>query len=108
MTEAMSNWYQPITFVLITKETINFQVVETRAEIMFNGVVESITPTALMIKPEGQRNWNYINVWVSGSIDLKNDDQFLYQSKVYRVTMENDWSPYGYQQFECVEDYTNK
>lgn len=102
---ALLDWFQPITFVIIKKTTVNFKLVEERSNYTFMGVVESQTPQQLQMKPEGQRSWNYLNIWSLPNVSLKIDDIFCYQGKDYRVLSKNDWSQYGYAEFECVEDY---
>lgn len=102
---ALLDWFQPITFILIKKTTVNFKLVEERSNYTFMGVVESQTAQQLQMKPEGQRSWNYINVWALPNVALKVDEVFCYQEKEYRVLRKNDWSQYGYAEFECVEDY---
>lgn len=104
--DTLNDWFQTIVFTRIKKETINFQVVETLTEIAFRGVVENIAPSELDMMPEGQRRWEYISVWATPELELNIDDRFKYQSKNYRVTKKNDWSVYGYVQYECTEDYT--
>lgn len=106
MVETLGDWFQQITFTKIKKETINYQVVETLTEIAFMGVVENVAPSNLDIRQEGQRRWQYISVWASPELELELDDRFKYLDKTYRVMQKNDWSVYGYVQYECTEDYT--
>ena len=105
VSSAMLDWFQPITFILIKKSVVNFKLLEDRSPYVFMGIVESITPTKLAMKPEGQRSWNYLNVWTLPNVMLKIDDIFNYMGKDYRVERKNDWSQYGYLEFECVESY---
>jgi hypothetical protein len=104
--DALMGWFQNIVFTRIKKETVNFQVVETFTEIAFRGVVENVSPSNLDMKQEGQRRWEYISVWSTPDLELSIDDRFKYQNKNYRVLQKNDWSAYGYVQYECTEDYT--
>lgn len=105
MREAMLDWFQVLTFTLIRKETINFQLVETKTPITFRGIVQNGTPSTLEMKPEGQRKWDYIDIWATPELKLGIDDVFGYMGKNYRIISKNDWSQYGYNQFQAVEDY---
>lgn len=105
MAGTLSDWFQPITFVVIKKETINFQLVEKQYPITFKGVVESVSPKTLDQSSIGQRIWDRINVWTLPNSGLTVDDRFQYGAKYFRIIKMNDWMQYGYQEFECVEDY---
>ena len=105
VSNAMLDWFQKITFILIKKSVVNFKLLEERSPYIFMGIVESITPTKLLMKPEGQRQWNYLNIWTLPNVELKIDDIFSYMGKEYRIERKNDWSVYGYLEFEAVEDY---
>ena len=105
VSNVLLDWFQPITLILIKKSVVNFKLLEDRTPIIFMGVVESQTPTQIAMKPEGQRQWNYLNIWTLPNITLKIDDVFSYMGKEYRAERKNDWTQYGYCEFECVEDY---
>lgn len=106
VSNALLDWLQPLTFIMIVKSVVNFKLLESKTVYSFMGVVESITPTKLEMKPEGQRSWNYINIWTLPNVTLKIDDIFSYMGKEYRVERRNDWVQYGYSEFEAVENYS--
>lgn len=105
MGATLTEWLQTITFTVVKKTTENFQVIETVKSIVFEGIVENVQPQNLDIRQEGQRKWRYISVWSTIDLELNPDDKFDYQRVKYRVMSKNDWSNYGYIQYECVEDY---
>ena len=105
MRETMTEWFQPLQFILVKKSVENFEAVETQTVVSFSGIVENISPQELQMRPEGQRKWEYINVWAGPELELSVDDIFRYQNKNYRVMTKNDWSSYGYVQYQCAEDY---
>lgn len=107
MSETIMGWFQNIAFTVITKTVVNFQLVEIEVQTSFMGVVESQTAEQLVLKPEGQRSWNWINVWALPSLVMKNDDIFLYKGIRYRVMNKHSWNEYGYLQYEAVEDYVS-
>jgi hypothetical protein len=104
--DAMRDWFQPLIFILIQKSVVNFELKEVQTIVQFQGIIESLTPTQLAMKPEGQRNWNFINIWAYPDLVLSMDDIFQYNGKNYRVTSRNDWSQYGYVNYDAAEDYT--
>lgn len=104
---AMLNWFQKVTFILIEKSVVNSQLVEVETPIIFQGVVESISGQDLLMKPEGQRQWNWQNVWAYPDLVLSIDDILSYQGIRYRVMKKNDWAAYGYLQYDLVEDYVS-
>lgn len=104
---AMLDWFQQVTFMVVTKTTTAFQVVEAGAAIVFWGVVQPLTGRKLEIKPEGQRNWNWIWVHSQIQLPLTTDDVIQYLGIQYRVMGQKDYSLYGYYEYELVEDYTN-
>ena len=106
MRDALNEWFQNIVFTMVKKMTTNFELVETNTQIQFQGVVENIKPQDLDMRPEGQRKWRYISVWATPELELNPDEIFTYQGINYRVMTKNDWSSYGYVEYECAEDYS--
>jgi hypothetical protein len=105
MEATISDWFQNIIFTVIRKETINFELVETRTDIQFQGIVQFQSQQNLDISPTGQRKWKLMSVWATPELTLNIDDIFTYQGMPFRVMHKNDWSAYGYNSFECMEDF---
>lgn len=106
MSGAMLNWFQPMTFGLVTKTAVAGQVVETEDDIDFMGVIQPLSGRELILKPEGQRAWTWIWVHSDPSLDLKVDDTITYQSKQYRVMAKKNYSLYQYIEYHLVTDWT--
>lgn len=102
---AMRNWFSQITIKILTKSVKEFKAIETAVEVNFLGVWESQPPEMLEIKPEGQRSWDWVNVWCESAMIMNIDDFVVYQDKIYRVMKKTNWSIYGYVQYELVKDY---
>lgn len=107
MSGAMLNWFQPMTFSLVTKTAKAYQVVETMTEIAFMGVWQPLSGRQLMMKPEGQRAWSWWWVHSDPSLDLKVDDVVLYLTKQYRVMAKKNYTLYQYQEYHLVTDWTD-
>lgn len=101
----LTSWFQNITFTVVKKQTINFEVVETQTKLVFQGIVETVDPSKLTVTNVGERRWNQMSVWTTTDLELNNDDLFYYLGVPYRVMQKYDWAPYGYFQYECSEDY---
>lgn len=111
MGDALSDWYQALTFQLITKTTTGFQVIETVSDINFWGIVQPLGGRELVMKPEGQRRWNGISVHAQALpngalLDLKIDDRIMYLDVTYRVITQRNFAIYSFAYYELVEDYT--
>lgn len=105
MQDAMGDYFQNTEFVRITKTVLNGQVVETRCPFSMKAIVANFTGQQLMMKEIGQRKWKWISVWAYPNIILTPDDVICYLGVNYRVDHKNDWSVYGYLQYDLVEDY---
>ena len=104
---AMLDWFQPMTFTLVTKKTTAFQVVETPRPINFMGVIQPLTERQLLLKPEGQRAWTWFLLHSDTSLVLQVDDVVLYQGVQTRVMGRKNYVLYGYQEYSLVQDWTN-
>lgn len=106
MSGALLNWFQAMTFGLITKATVGFQVVETASEINFQGVWQPLSGRELMLKPEGQRAWSWWWLHADPSLNLKVDDIVVYKTKQYRVMSKKNYELYQYVEYHLVTDWT--
>lgn len=103
--DALFNWFQPMSFVLLTKQVIGFQNVESAQTLDFQGVWQPFTARQLMMKPEGQRSWKWYTVHADPSLNLQTDDIIIYLDVSFRVMEKWDWNIYGYKEYHIIEDY---
>lgn len=106
MADTISNWFQLLIVEQVVKTIVNFQVVENTVPIMFQGVVEIMTPRELMMKPEGQRLWRWKKIYCWPNVPLKPDDVVVYEDVQYRIMQATDYKQYGYREYHVMEDYT--
>lgn len=104
--DAMLNWFQNITFGVVTKTVVNAQVVETMEEVTFKGVWQPLTERKLMLKPEGQRAWSWYWLHADPALNLPVDNVVVYLGKQFRVMAKKNYELYGYVEYELVQDYT--
>lgn len=105
VSSALLNWFQPMTFVQITKKMVNFQLVESAKRTFFQGVMQPFTPQQLTMKPEGQRAWNWYQLHAETSLVLVPDEVVQYLGQQYRVKTKRDYTQYGYIEYELILDY---
>jgi hypothetical protein len=103
---AMRDWFQPMTFGVVAKETSGFEVVETMQEVSFQGVIQPLQARRLMLKPEGQRAWTWLWLHADPSLKLQVDSVVVYLGKQTRVMARKDYTIYGYVEYELVQDWT--
>jgi hypothetical protein len=110
--ETLYDWLQPMVFVVVSKYTSSFQLIEKTTNINFMGIAQPLQGRQLNLFPEGQRKWNYIQIHAqcdtSGAlITLKPDDVINYLNIQYRIMTARNFSVFGYIEFILVENYTN-
>lgn len=103
---ALKDTFQLMTFEPVAKEVDGFQVLEIGEPVSFWGNVQPLTGRQLQMKPEGERKWNWIQVFAEPSINLSPDDVIIFLGIQYRVMSKKNFKLYGYVAFELVEDYT--
>lgn len=103
---AMLNWFQKMEFSVLTKTVENFTVNEAQVVYETKGVIQPMKAEELKIKPEGERSWKWWKLHCLPNLELKTDDVVTYLAVQYRVMSKNDYSLYGYYEYDLVEDFT--
>lgn len=103
---AMTDWFQPMVFTRVLKETIGFQDVETPTAVDFRGVIQPLSDRQLQLKPEGQRSWTWLMLHSDPSLTLNTDEVVTYLGVQTRVMARQDFSLYGYILYSLVQDWT--
>ena len=106
MNDSIKEWFQPMTFEVLTKTVVNFQVVETPSTTSFQGIWQPFSPKELKILPQGERDWSWFKLHADPSLALNPDDVVQYQSVQYRVMSKLDYTNYGFIEYSLVQDYT--
>lgn len=102
---AMRDWFQKMTFAVITKTIVNFRAVEVEVRTAFQGVMQPASPEQIQLKPEGQRAWIWHTLHAETSLILEIDGKVIYLGLEYRVMSKSDFSKYGYVQYDLVEGF---
>jgi len=104
---ALDDWMQVMTFGVITKTVVDFQVVEAVVDTTFMGVWQPLTGRKLDMRTTGQRQWAQYMLHAQRGLNLKIDDVVIYLTKQYRVTAKKNYELEQYQYYELCEDFTS-
>ena len=102
---AMRNWFQKMTFIVITQTMVNHRVVDSLVSTNFEGVIQPLSDQMLSIKSIGERKWKWHVVHADTSLALTPGDKLTYLGEKYRVMSKGDYSKYGYVKYDLVEGF---
>ncbi len=105
MGDTLRGWFQVMYFNVVTKRTIDAEVVESEETVKTHGVRQPLSRTKLEQKPQGQRAWKWDMVHAVPTLSLKLDDVVTYRGVRYRVMFRGDFPEYGYLEYHLVEDW---
>lgn len=106
MADTLIDWEIPITLVKITQEISEGDLLPTKEEINFKGVLQPLRAEQLNLKPEGQRSWEWI--WIharTSELNLETADKVIFNNKQYKVESKKDYGLNGFIEYELVRDY---
>lgn len=117
MSDGLQDYFQPLQMMNITKGSLGFEVIETGVVTEFRGVIMPFTPRQLLLKPEGERAWTWLNMWAERVLPLQVDDVMTlllpdplqvgkYTPKDTRVMAREDFSRFGFLKYALVQDWT--
>lgn len=109
MGAAFAGWMKSITLVTVKESIVDALVIEDRREKTFQGVIQPLGPKQLMLKPEGERAWQWFMIHcISTSLDVDTGDGIEYNGKNYKVMKINDYSLNNYIEYHVVEGFQNE
>ena len=106
MIDGLLDWFQPITMIRITKTVVNFQNVEVQVPTTFYGVKQPMRPQSLNMRPIGQRQWKWYDIFSYPTLILVPDDIIQIDGVKFRIMDKTDWKEHGFVHYTCIEDYT--
>lgn len=103
---ALEGMTETLCLVQETQVVQDYEIIEPISEdFYFEGVLQPMKPQRLLLKPEGQRNWRWWELWTE--LDLKINDIVIDPEGVrFRVTARTPWFNAGYYQYELTEATT--
>lgn len=106
MGEAMTDWFQVMTFTQIIKSVVGFEVVETPVNTTFLGIIVPASGRQLALLPEGQRAWNWQTLYSQPVLTLFVDDVVVWNNRQVRVMYRKDYGLYSFVEYGLVLDWT--
>ena len=103
--EVLPSWFQTMTFDVVTKTIVNYEVKETLTTITTQGVRQPMSAQQLSIKPEGQRAWRWETLHCLPDVKLQVDDIVIFDSIKYRVMQRWNWAEYGYLEYHICQAF---
>lgn len=103
MAGAFWNWTDAVQLQVVETKAIDYEAIDVpQNPIFFDGVLEPITGRQLLIKPEGERKFNYLNLWTEQ--ELKADAIVQTDNgETYRVIKKQPWNRGDFQAYEIIQ-----
>lgn len=105
MRSTLAGWVRDLDLTIVTKETVDFEIVETEKPLPGRGVWQPLSQSRLAIKPEGERSWEWIMIHATTDLNLRTDDVIKRRGRPYRVMADMGWDDNGFRFYEVVNDY---
>ena len=105
MSTTLFGWEITLTLIKVKQSVIDGDLVTTETQHQFRGVLQPLKTEELLLKPEGDRSWNYYFIHTNSKLDFKTADKIIYQDKRYKVTGIKDYTLNGFREIEVILDY---
>lgn len=105
MSATIVGWFQPITFVKLSRAIVDFEQVVTETKIDTQGVVQVYKPEPLEIQQYGTQSWVWQDMHCLPNVSLKTDDLIIYKNVKYKVLFKKDYTEYGYVEYMLCETF---
>lgn len=103
---AFNGWLNTITLKKITQEVKNGFVTDSEEDISFKGVVQPLSAKNLMLKSEGQRAFQWLQIHCfSTELNLKVNDRIKFKDKIYKLMNIWSWELNNFIEYHIVEDF---
>ena len=106
MRVAFGGWTQPITLQIIEQTVVDGFVIDVPRNFTFTGTIQPLSPNKIMLKPEGQRAWEWLQIHcIASSEALKPNDRIIYNDRKFKIMAQNDYSLNNFIEYHAVLDY---
>jgi hypothetical protein len=106
MSGTLDGWMQPVTLIVLEQTIQDGFVQNKRTEVSFNATVQPLSPRQLIMKPESQRSFRWLQIHVpSGGQLLKPGEIIVFNSEEYRIMAQYDYDLNGYREYHALEKY---
>jgi hypothetical protein len=98
-------WMQYLAVGIVCKYQQDYKTVESVLTEKYRAVIQPMQMKQLMIMPEGQRGWAWYTLHAEPGLQLSIDDIVVINQTRYRVMAQQDWSDYGYVEYQVVRGF---
>lgn len=105
VSETIIGWFRPLILIFTNRAVKNMKVTTGKTKLKCSGVIQPLRAQKLSLKPEGERKWKWKLLFTTPEVNLDAGDDFTIKNTPYRVMGKCDWSEYGCNAYELVEDY---
>lgn len=112
---ALYDYFQTMTFGIVTKTVVAGQADETVTNVTFQGLIMPYSPRELQLLPEGQRSWSFYHVFAQPVLSLQTDDIVLWNNWIngvqvpvqMRCMFRENYDLYGWIHYRMCQDWIN-
>ncbi len=107
MRVAFGAWQRRISLVKRVQEVVEGLVTNIDTPFVLRGTIQPLSPKSIMLKPEGQRAWEWLQIHclANDTSILQPNDLILWNTLQYKVMASNDYSLNGFIEYHLVRDY---
>lgn len=105
MAPAFGGWQRKITLQRRIQSVCDGLVETKNVPFTFRGTIQPLSPKQVELKPEGQRQWEWLQIHCQSFNKLDGTDQIIYNGKIFKVMGVNDYNQNGYIEYHLVFDY---
>lgn len=103
MRGVLKGFSKPVELTVVKKTLVDFDVAETAVATMkVVGLLVPASPRKVLMKPEGQRTWKWLDFYTEKALTL----DWVMRDKdgrEYRIMGVSDWSIAGFYQYDLAE-----
>jgi hypothetical protein len=110
MGHVLDGWEVPLTLVKIIQDVSDGELVYSEIRYNFMGVWQPLRTEQLLLKPEGERSWTWIQLHVKSNADvaLETADKVIFRNELFKVIEKKDYTLNGYIEYQLCKDYVNE
>lgn len=100
---AFLNWTSAVQLRVVKPTAVDFEAFEDPLEIItFQAVIQPMPPQKVDRKPEGLREWKWLEMWTTMQLELDTVAQDP-DGVQYRIQSRQDWSQGGFFHYDMTE-----
>jgi hypothetical protein len=105
MRSTIMGWFRPLNLTRVIKQTVDFETKEVEIPLPALGTWQPLSHAQLVIKPEGERAWQWFEIHSTPDLKLEPDDIIFRDITPYRVMAQGSYDDNGFISYHVVNDY---